>query len=67
MNRPSITASPSVFQKASYESTMEFLSKAAISGDFDQLRSPSSALVMGKVVESGTGGFEIYQPIMNYS
>eukprot|EP01117_Protostelium_nocturnum_P010783 TRINITY_DN3884_c0_g1_i4.p1 TRINITY_DN3884_c0_g1~~TRINITY_DN3884_c0_g1_i4.p1 ORF type:complete len:1636 (+),score=631.33 TRINITY_DN3884_c0_g1_i4:22-4908(+) len=67
MNRPAIQSSPSVYQKASYESTMDFLTKAAISGDTDRLQSPSASLVLGKVVESGTGGFEVYQPILNYN
>lgn len=32
-------------------------------GDFDTLESPSARIVMGQVVEGGTGSFEILQPL----
>lgn len=33
-------------------------------GDYDLLNSASAALVLGKVVKGGTGGFELLQPLV---
>lgn len=32
-------------------------------GDFDTLDSPSSRIVVGRVVEGGTGSFDVLQPL----
>jgi DNA-directed RNA polymerase I subunit RPA1 len=62
-NRVGIESSVSPFAKMSFETTFHFLTEAALSGDFDNLDSPSARLVMGRVVEGGTGSFEVLQPM----
>ncbi|CAG8448743.1 13571_t:CDS:10 [Ambispora leptoticha] len=62
-SRHGIDSNISPFLKMSYETTCNFLREAALFGEFDTLSSPSSRLVAGKVVESGTGAFRILQPI----
>lgn len=32
-------------------------------GDYDTLDSPSSRIVVGRVVEGGTGSFDVLQPL----
>ncbi|KAI9145348.1 hypothetical protein BKA69DRAFT_568048 [Paraphysoderma sedebokerense] len=63
-NRLGMESNPSPFLKMSFETTCHFLTSATLSGDVDNLKSPSSRLVLGKVVEGGTGSVEILQPIM---
>ncbi|KAI9293532.1 beta and beta-prime subunits of DNA dependent RNA-polymerase [Neoconidiobolus thromboides FSU 785] len=62
-NRMSIKTCPSPLQQMSFETTVSFLAKAVLHNDHDTLMSPSSRIVLGKVVEGGTGAFGIYQPI----
>ncbi|CAG8523131.1 6584_t:CDS:10 [Ambispora gerdemannii] len=62
-SRYGIDSNTSPFLKMSYETTCNFLTQATLFGEFDPLCSPSSRLVAGKVVESGTGAFSILQPI----
>ncbi|CAO3608899.1 unnamed protein product [Cunninghamella echinulata] len=64
-NRTGIRSNVAPFLKMSFESTCKFLNDAAISGDFDTLESPSSRIVLGKVVEGGTGSFEVLQPLVS--
>eukprot|EP00871_Galdieria_phlegrea_P003095 jgi/Galph1/3787/GphlegSOOS_G2499.1 len=45
----------SVFQKASFETTMKFLSDAAITKQQDSIQSPSSRLAVGRSIGYGTG------------
>jgi len=66
MNRHALKTSASVYQKASFESTLKFIGEAATMGQVDSTRNPSASLVLGKVVELGTGIFECYQPILSY-
>ncbi|CAG8558273.1 11893_t:CDS:10 [Diversispora eburnea] len=47
----------------SFETTCYFLTQATLFGDVDVLNSPSARLVLGKVVQGGTGSFEIRQPL----
>lgn len=47
----------------SFERTCHFLTQATLHGDYDGLESPSARLVMGKVVEGGTGAFDVMQPL----
>ncbi|KAF9582603.1 hypothetical protein BGW38_010985 [Lunasporangiospora selenospora] len=63
-NRMGIESSTSPFLKMSFERTCHFLTQATLHGDFDALDSPSARLVMGKVVEGGTGSFEVMQPLI---
>lgn len=60
-NRIGIESSVSPFAKMTFETTFHFLTDAALRGDMDALRNPSARLVMGKVVDGGTGAFEVMQ------
>lgn len=59
MNRMSMEASASPFQQMSYESTLRYLKWAAILGLYDDIKSPSAALVFGKPTRGGTGIFAL--------
>ncbi|KAF9107262.1 hypothetical protein BGX29_006781 [Mortierella sp. GBA35] len=63
-NRMGIESSTSPFLKMSFERTCHFLTQATLHGDFDGLESPSARIVMGKVVEGGTGAFDVMQPLI---
>lgn len=58
-NRRFIDYKTSPLQKMTFETTMNFLLDALISGEKDNLESPSSCLCVGKPVRIGTGCFEI--------
>lgn len=62
-NRVGLESNASPFQKMSFETTTHFLRGAVLSGDTERLVSPSSRLVVGRVVGSGTGCFELLQPL----
>lgn len=62
-NRIGIESNVSPFAKMSFETTFHFLTDATLRGDFDSLRNPSAKLVLGKVVEGGTGSHEIIMPL----
>ncbi|CAM6104025.1 unnamed protein product [Calypogeia fissa] len=62
-NRVGIYSSPSPFLKMSYETATSFLMDATLKGQRDSLESPSARIVMGRVVEIGTGSFELLQNI----
>ena len=47
----------------SFETTCNFLAQATLYGDFDTLNSPSARMVVGRVVECGTGAFDIIYPL----
>jgi DNA-directed RNA polymerase I subunit RPA1 len=59
LNRLGIDSNTSPFQKMSYETTVQFLKKATLSGETDRLESPSSCLVCGRIVGVGTGCCEL--------
>lgn len=61
-NRMGMMSNPSPFTQMSYETTAQFLTTATLTGDYDNLASPSARIVMGKVVRGGTGSFQVYQP-----
>ena len=46
-----------------FETSMQFLTSAALCGDTDWMQSPSACIVMGKPVNCGTGSFELLQPL----
>jgi DNA-directed RNA polymerase I subunit RPA1 len=62
-NRMGIANNASPFAKMTFETSFKFLVDAALKGETDRLRNPSARLVVGKVVEGGTGSFEILQPL----
>lgn len=59
MNRMSMEASASPFQQMSFESTLRYLKWAAILGFYDDIKSPSAALVFGRPTRGGTGLFSL--------
>ncbi|CCJ29287.1 unnamed protein product [Pneumocystis jirovecii] len=63
-NRTSISSNVSPFLKMSYETSCNFLQEATLHGDTDLLKNPSAKLVMGKVVDVGTGSFDILMPLL---
>ena len=63
MNRLGINNNNSVFQKASFETSINFVIQACINGSIDHLTSPSSKIVMGQPVKVGTGIFECVMPL----
>ncbi|CAI2194576.1 18570_t:CDS:2, partial [Funneliformis geosporum] len=61
-NRIGLDTSTSPLLKMSFESTCSFLTQATLHGDTDLLDSPSARLVLGKVIQGGTGSFEVRVP-----
>jgi DNA-directed RNA polymerase I subunit RPA1 len=49
--------------RMSFETTVGFLKEAVKEGDWDNLKSPSSRIVAGRVGLVGTGGFDIFAPV----
>lgn len=62
-NRMGIESNASPFLKMSFETCVQFLTQSTLDGDIDTLKSPSARLVLGKVVENGTGCFDLLHPI----
>ena len=62
-NRLGLEAHSSPLQQMSFETTMQFLKAATMSGAVDQLASPSACLVTGRVVQAGTGAFGLLQSL----
>ncbi|ABN68025.2 alpha subunit of RNA polymerase I [Scheffersomyces stipitis CBS 6054] len=58
-NRQGIDSSTSAFMKMSYETTCQFLTKAVLDGDREDLESPSARIVLGKLSNVGTGSFDV--------
>ncbi|QPG73851.1 hypothetical protein FOA43_001166 [Brettanomyces nanus] len=58
-NRQGIDSCTSDFMKMSYETTCQFLTKAVLNGNREQLESPSARLVIGKLNKVGTGSFDV--------
>lgn len=67
-NRMGLRGNVSPFTKMSFETTLAFLKDALLDGDFDDLSTPSSRLVMGKLSGVGTGAFSLLlqAPIKHY-
>ncbi|XP_005101550.1 DNA-directed RNA polymerase I subunit RPA1 [Aplysia californica] len=61
-NRRDINYNTSPLQKMTFETTMNFLLDACLSGSVDTLKSPSAQLVMGRPMGVGTGSFEVLDP-----
>lgn len=58
-NRQGIDSSTSAFKKMSYETTCQFLTRAVLDGEREDLDSPSAKIVMGLLSSVGTGSFDI--------
>ena len=61
LNRQGMEESSSPFLKMSFETTMKYLVSSSVSRDFDWIKSPSSALVLGTVPTMGTNSFDLIQ------
>ncbi|KAL1888469.1 hypothetical protein Cpir12675_006164 [Ceratocystis pirilliformis] len=59
-NRIGLKGNVSPFTKMSFETTLGFLKEALIAGDWDDLKTPSSRIVMGKLSNVGTGAFDVF-------
>ncbi|OBT40626.1 hypothetical protein VE00_08369 [Pseudogymnoascus sp. WSF 3629] len=58
-NRNGLKGSVSPFLKMSFETTIGFLKDAVMDGDWDDLRSPSARIVIGRTSKVGTGAFDV--------
>jgi DNA-directed RNA polymerase I subunit RPA1 len=58
-NRQGMRSSVSPLMKMSFETTCQFLKDATLEGDVDDLTSPSSRIVLGKISGVGTGAFDV--------
>ena len=58
-NRFGIESNPFPFQKMSFETSMSFLKTAAAFGQADELGSPSSRIIVGRVINHGTGMMDV--------
>lgn len=58
-NRIGLRGNVSPFTKMSFETTLAFLKDAMLDGDWDDLTTPSSRIVLGKLGKVGTGGFDV--------
>jgi DNA-directed RNA polymerase I subunit RPA1 len=58
-NRTGISSKSSPLLKASFETTVAFLSEATLHGDFDNLESPAAKIVLGKPSTTGSGSFDL--------
>ncbi|KAI0014813.1 beta and beta-prime subunits of DNA dependent RNA-polymerase [Xylariomycetidae sp. FL0641] len=58
-NRNGLKGNVSPFTKMSFETTLSFLKDAVLDGDWDDLTTPSSRIVMGRLGKIGTGAFDV--------
>ncbi|KAK8086140.1 DNA-directed RNA polymerase I subunit [Apiospora phragmitis] len=58
-NRMGLRGNVSPFTKMSFETTLAFLKDAVLDGDWDDLTTPSSCIVMGRLSKVGTGAFDV--------
>ncbi|CAM1509237.1 Fc.00g029760.m01.CDS01 [Cosmosporella sp. VM-42] len=65
-NRNGLKGNVSPFTKMSFETTLAFLKDAVLDGDWDDLTTPSSRLVMGRLGKVGTGGFDVLAQLPTY-
>ncbi|KAH8892079.1 beta and beta-prime subunits of DNA dependent RNA-polymerase [Thozetella sp. PMI_491] len=58
-NRNGLKGNVSPLAKMSFETTLGFLKDAVLDGDWDNLSSPSSRIVLGRLGTVGTGSFDV--------
>uniref|UniRef100_A0AAV1V183 DNA-directed RNA polymerase subunit n=1 Tax=Peronospora matthiolae TaxID=2874970 RepID=A0AAV1V183_9STRA len=63
LNRMGMNYKGSSLQQITFETSMKFLSQAALGGLVDKLESPSARLVLGQPPRVGTGSFSLLQPV----
>lgn len=64
-NRQGMETSTSSLMKMSYETTCQFLTKAVLDNEREELESPSARIVLGKLSNVGTGSFDLLTKIPN--
>mgnify|MGYP000261700804 FL=1 len=62
-NRIGMESSTSPFLKMSFETATKFLVESTLKKQWDHLESPSSKIILGQVVDVGTGSFDLLQNI----
>ena len=62
-NRMGLAGSVSPLHKASYETSTSFVKDAVLERDWDELKNPSSRIVVGKLSKVGTGSFDVLSPL----
>ena len=62
-NRVGIESNSFPFQKMSFETSIHFLRSATAFGELDDLGSPSSRIVVGRVIGTGTGMIDLLPKI----
>ncbi|KKA26087.1 hypothetical protein TD95_004021 [Thielaviopsis punctulata] len=62
-NRIGLKGNVSPFTKMSFETTLGFLKEALMTGDWDDLKTPSARIVMGKLSKVGTGAFDVFTKV----
>ncbi|CAH0473375.1 unnamed protein product [Peronospora belbahrii] len=67
LNRMGMNYKGSSLQQITFETSMKFLSQAALGGLVDKLESPSARLVLGQPPRVGTGSFSLLQPVAIYT
>ncbi|RCI08269.1 hypothetical protein L249_8353 [Ophiocordyceps polyrhachis-furcata BCC 54312] len=66
-NRVGLQGNVSPFTKMSFETTVSCLKDAILEGEWDNISTPSSCLVMGKLGRVGTGGFDVLTRLPTHS
>jgi DNA-directed RNA polymerase I subunit RPA1 len=62
-NRIGLTNHGSPMTQMSFETTSKFLVTSALHGVKDNMASPSSRIAMGRLISTGTGCFDMMQPL----
>lgn len=62
-SRQGLDSSVSPFQKMSFESTCQFLTKTVLDGNVDSLENPSARIVVGRPMQGGTGSFDLFTKV----
>lgn len=60
-SRLGIESSRSTFLKITFETASHFMTDATLKGAADDLSSPASRIVVGRIVDLGTGTFSLRQ------
>ena len=66
MNRAGIEGHSSPLLRMSFETTTQFLTQALLKGESERMTSASARIALGRVVESGTGAFDLWQPMAQH-
>ncbi len=62
-NRIGMAGNTSPFMKMTFETSIEFLKKAVMEKDWDDLKNPSARIVVGRLGGLGTGAFDVLAPV----